>query len=165
MALNQNISVSVRALIGSLWNNNHLIWQMTKREVIGRYRGSFLGLAWSVFHPMLMLAVYTFIFSVVFKARWGADMEEGKFQFALVLFVGLIIHGLFAEVANRAPGLVTSNVNYVKRVVFPLEILTVISMGAAIFHSIISLLVLLIACHINLLHLSNQHSMNSFLLI
>jgi lipopolysaccharide transport system permease protein len=92
-----------------------------------------------------MLTVYTFVFSGIFKSRWGIGGEESKTQFALVLFVGMIVHGLFAEVLNRAPSLILSNVNYVKKVVFPLEILPVIAMGAALFHSIISLSVLLAA--------------------
>lgn len=118
---------------------------MTKREVVGRYRGSIMGLAWSFLNPVFMLAVYTFVFSVVFKARWSGGGEESKTQFAIVLFVGMIVHGLFSEVLNRAPGLILSNVNYVKKVVFPLEILPVISMGAALFHSMASLGVLLLA--------------------
>ena len=136
---------SLVALIESLWRNRHLIVQMTRREVAGRYKGSVLGLAWSFLTPILMLAVYTFVFSVVFKARWGTDGDESKTQFALVLFVGMIVHGLFAEVLNRAPGLILSNVNYVKKVVFPLDVLPVIAMGAALFHASISLAVLLIA--------------------
>ena len=127
------------ALIKSLWCNRNLIVQMTRREVVGRYKGSVLGLAWSFLTPILMLAVYTFVFSVVFKARWGTDGDESKTQFALVLFVGMIVHGLFAEVLNRAPGLILSNVNYVKKVVFPLDVLPVIAMGAALFHASISL--------------------------
>ena len=136
---------SLVALIESLWRNRHLIVQMTRREVVGRYKGSVLGLAWSFLTPILMLAVYTFVFSVVFKARWGTDGDESKTQFALVLFVGMIVHGLFAEVLNRAPGLILSNINYVKKVVFPLDVLPVIAMGAALFHASISLAVLLIA--------------------
>jgi lipopolysaccharide transport system permease protein len=136
---------SLVALGKSLWRNRQLIVQMSKREVVGRYQGSALGLVWSFLNPVFMLAVYTFVFSVVFKARWGVGGEESKTQFAVVLFVGMIVHGLFAEVLNRAPGLILSNVNYVKKVVFPLEILPVISMGAALFHSLISLGVLLIA--------------------
>lgn len=132
-------------LIKSLWCNRYLIVQMTRREVVGRYRGSALGLVWSFLTPIFMLAVYTFVFSVVFKARWGTDGDESKTQFALVLFVGMIVHGLFAEVLNRAPGLILSNLNYVKKVVFPLEVLPVISMGAALFHALISLSVLLLA--------------------
>ena len=136
---------SLVALGKSLWHNGQLIVQMTKREVVGRYKGSVMGLAWSFFNPVLMLAVYTFVFSVIFKSRWGVGGEESKTQFAVVLFVGMIVHGLFAEVLNRAPSLILSNVNYVKKVVFPLEILPVIAMGAALFHSIISLGVLLAA--------------------
>jgi lipopolysaccharide transport system permease protein len=113
--------------------------------VLSRYRGSTLGLTWSFFNPLLMLAVYTFVFSVVFKARWGLGGEESKTDFAIVLFVGLIIHGFFAECLNRAPGLILSNVNYVKRVVFPLEILSWVAAGSAWFHFGVSLAVLLSA--------------------
>jgi len=134
---------SLVALGKSLWRNRQLIVQMTRREVMGRYKGSVLGLAWSFFNPVFMLVVYTFVFSVIFKSRWGVGSEESKTQFAVVLFVGMIVHGLFAEVLNRAPGLILSNVNYVKKVVFPLEILPVIVMGATLFHSLISLGVLL----------------------
>lgn len=136
---------SLIALALTLWHNRHLIAQMTKREVVGRYRGSALGLLWSFLNPVLMLVVYTFVFSVVFKARWGVGGEETKTQFAVVLFVGMIVHGLFAEVLNRAPRLILSNVNYVKKVVFPLDILPAVSMGAALFHTLASLVVLLIA--------------------
>lgn len=136
---------SLLALGRSLIQHRQLIMQMIQREVVGRYKGSVMGLGWSFFNPILMLTVYTFVFSVVFKARWGLDPNESKTQFAVVLFVGMIVHGLFAEVLNRAPSLILSNVNYVKRVVFPLEILPVITMGAALFHTLISLLVLLSA--------------------
>ena len=132
------------SLIKSLWHNRQLIAQMTTREVVGRYRGSVMGLAWSFFNPILMLAVYTFVFSEIFKARW-VGMDTGKGGFAILLFVGMIVHGLFAECANRAPSLILTNGNYVKKVVFPLEILPVITLGSALFHSSISLLVLLIA--------------------
>jgi lipopolysaccharide transport system permease protein len=137
--------ISLVALGKSLWRHRQLILQMTKREVVGRYKGSAFGLAWSFLNPVFMLAMYTFVFSVVFKARWGVDGVESKTQFALVLFVGMIVHGLFAEALNRAPGLILSNVNYAKKVVFPLEILPVVSMGTALFHSLINLGVLLIA--------------------
>lgn len=137
--------MSLAALARSLWRNRQLILQMTRREVAGRYKGSVMGLAWSFFNPVFMLAVYTFVFSVAFKARWGIGGEESKTQFAVVLFVGMIVHSLLAEVLNRAPGLILGNVNYVKKVVFPLEILPVVSMGAALFHSLVSLVVLLIA--------------------
>lgn len=129
----------------SLWRHRHLTWQMTKREVIGRYRGSIMGIMWSFFNPILMLLVYTFVFSVVFKARWGVGTEESKASFAIILFVGLLVHGIFAECANRAPGLILSNVNYVKKVVFPLEVLPWVAMGSALFHALIGLVVLIAA--------------------
>jgi ABC-type polysaccharide/polyol phosphate export permease len=119
---------SLVALAKSLWRNRQLIVQMTQREVAGCYKGSVMGLAGSFFNPVFMLAVYTFVFSVVFKARWGVGGEESKTQFAVVLFVGMIVHGLFAEVLNRAPVLILSNVNYVKKVAFPLEVLSFVSM-------------------------------------
>lgn len=134
---------SLVALGKSLWRNRQLIVQMTKREVVGRYKGSAMGLAWSFFNPVFMLVVYTFVFSMIFKSRWGGD--DSRTLFAVVLFVGMIVLGLFSEVLNRAPSLILSNVNYVKKVVFPIEILPVIAMGAALFHSLISLGVLLVA--------------------
>jgi len=88
-----------------------------------------------------MLLVYTFVFSVVFKARWGIGRDESGADFAIMLFVGLIVHGLFAECINNAPGLILSNINYVKKVVFPLETLPWVAMGAALFHTAVSLVV------------------------
>ncbi len=137
--------ISPLSLGKSFWSHRQLIKQMAWREVVGRYKGSVMGLLWSFINPILMLVVYTFVFSVVFKARWGVEGEENQTTFAVVLFVGLIVHGLLAEVLNRAPNLVLSNVNYVKKVVFPLEILPVISLMAALFHGVISLTVLLYA--------------------
>lgn len=138
---------SLRSMLHTLWHNRMLIVQMSRREVVGRYKGSVMGLLWSFLNPLFMLAVYTFFFAVVFKSRWGAAPsggEESKTLFAVLLFVGMIVHGLFAEVLNRAPSLILGNVNYVKKVVFPLEILPVISMGSALFHSVVSLGVLLL---------------------
>ncbi|MDD2919836.1 ABC transporter permease [Rhodoferax sp.] len=137
---------SLVALGKSLWRSRQLIVQMTRRDVVGRYKGSAMGLAWSFFNPVFMLVVYTFVFSVIFKSRWsGAGADDSKTQFAVLLFVGMIVMSLFSDVLNRAPGLILSNVNYVKKVVFPLEILPVVAAAAALFHSLISLGVLLAA--------------------
>jgi lipopolysaccharide transport system permease protein len=137
---------SLVSLAHSLWRNRQLIAQMTRREVVGRYKGSAMGMAWSFFNPVFMLVVYTFVFSEIFKSRWGGvGGDDSKTLFAVVLFVGMIVLGLFSEALNRAPGLILSNVNYVKKVVFPIEVLPVISMGAALFHSLINLSVLLLA--------------------
>ena len=129
----------------SLWRNRNLIWQMTRREIAARYRGSIIGLAWSFITPLLMLIVYTFVFSVVFKSRWGTDANESQADFAITLFAGLIVFGLFSEIVNRAPRQIISNPNYVKKVVFPLEILSWVYLGSVLFHSLVSLVVLLVA--------------------
>ncbi len=136
-------SISPFTLLSSLKIHWNLIHSLIRREVVGRYRGSVLGLLWSFFNPVLMLAIYTFVFSVVFKARW-LEGSESKTEFALVLFAGLMLYNFFAECVTRAPGLVLSNVNYVKKVVFPLEILPVVILGSAFFHFLVSLVVWLI---------------------
>ena len=141
----KQFSTSPKEVAASLWRNRLLIVQLTRREVVGRYRGSLLGLGWSLFHPLLMLTIYTFVFSVVFRARWPGLAESSTADFALLLFVGMILHGLFAECVNRAPSLILSNPNYVKKIVFPLEILPCVAMGSAMFHGLISLIVLLSA--------------------
>ena len=98
--------ISLLAMAKSFWRNRQLIVQMTKREVIGRYKGSAMGLAWSFFNPVFMLVVYTFVFSEIFKSRWGGiGGDDSKTQFAVVLFVGMIVLSLFSEVLNRSPGL------------------------------------------------------------
>lgn len=137
-------SASPMGAVRSLWTNRQLIARMGQREIIGRYKGSAMGLAWSFITPLFMLAIYTFVFSVVFQARWGTS-EESKTQFAVVLFAGLIVHTLFSDVINRAPQLVLGNVNYVKKVVFPLEILPVVQLLSATFHALVSVAVLIAA--------------------
>ena len=140
-------SVSPLNLLNSLWQYRALIYKSTEREVAGRYKGSVVGVGWSFLLPILMLCVYTFVFSFVFEARWGVDNVDtagGKADFAVVLFVGLIVHALFAEVINRSPTMILDNANYVKKVIYPLEILPVAALGAALFHSLISILVLFV---------------------
>ena len=132
-------------MVKTLWSNRRLLDQLARRDVAGRYKGAAIGVAWSFLTPLLMLCVYTFVFSVVFQARWGGELSEGRVQFALIMFVGILVHTLFPEVVNRAPGLILSNPNYVKKVVFPLEVLPVMAMASAIFHACISVLILLLA--------------------
>lgn len=103
-----------------------------------------MGILWSFLNPVFMLVVYTFVFSVVFKARWSTGTGS-KTEFAMVLFAGLIVFNLFSECINRAPTLIISNINYVKKVIFPLEILAFVTAGSAMFHSLVSLLVWFIA--------------------
>ncbi|MFC0676864.1 ABC transporter permease [Lysobacter korlensis] len=132
-------------LVGSLHQHRQLIAQLTRQEIVGRYRGSMLGMLWSLVTPILMLLIYTFVFSVVFGARWSGLEQGGKAGFAVVLFAGMAVFNVFSDVVVRAPTLVMANTNYVKRVVFPLEILPVVQMGNALFHFLISLLAWLVA--------------------
>jgi lipopolysaccharide transport system permease protein len=140
----QNFSTSPKEAVTSFMRNRGLIRTLIKREVIGRYRGSIFGILWSFFNPLFMLSVYTFVFSVVFKAKWNVE-SSSKTEFALLLFAGLITFNFFAECVNRAPGIILENVNYVKKVVFPLEILPWVTLGSALFHTLISLGVWLVA--------------------
>lgn len=137
--------VSFKSMIHSIYKQRHLIHQMAKREILSKYRGSSLGLLWSVITPIVMLTIYTFLFSVVFKAKWNVGGNESKYEFAIVLFAGLLTHAFLAEVLNKSPSLITSNVNYVKKVVFPLEIMAVINICVCIFNTLISVVVLLVA--------------------
>jgi lipopolysaccharide transport system permease protein len=136
-------AVSPRALLASAWRYRALIVQMARRDVVGRYRGSFVGLLWSFFNPLLMLAIYTFVFGVIFNSHWSKK-DVGHFGFAVILFAGLNINSLFAECANRASTLVIENANFVKKVVFPLDTLAWSTVGSALFHLFVSTIVLLL---------------------
>jgi lipopolysaccharide transport system permease protein len=139
----RSFPTSPSEIFASFWRNRRLLTALVKRDVQGRYRGSQMGMFWSFLTPVLMLAIYTFVFSVVFKARWGSATET-RTEFALVLFSGLIVFNIFAECLNRAPNLVVENPSYVKKVIFPLEILPLVSAGSALFHAAISFCVWLL---------------------
>ena len=142
----------------ALLRNQSLIWEMSKREVLGRYRGASFGLAWSVISPFLMLGVYAFAFGTVMKSRWP-HQAGGDHPYAVILFVGLIMHGFLAECLTRAPTLVVGNPNYVKRVVFPLDVLPWPMMFSALFHALINAVVLVI------LMLVLEHHLHATLLL
>jgi lipopolysaccharide transport system permease protein len=132
------------SIVRNLWRHRALIRQLTRREVEARYRGSLLGLVWSFINPLIMLVIYTFVFGVVFKARWSVAEPENLLQFALTLFCGLTAFSVFEQCVNRAPLLIVGVPNYVKRVVFPLEILPVVSVGATLFHASIGIVIVLL---------------------
>lgn len=131
-------------LFRSLVQNKDLLLTLIKREVLGRYRGSIIGIFWSFLTPLFMLAVYTLVFSQIFKTRWPGAQTDSQGEFALTLFAGLIIFNFFSECITRAPTIISSNVNYVKKVVFPLELLPLVIIGVSVFHMIISIVVWLI---------------------
>lgn len=128
--------------LGLFWQQRHLLISLSWRDIASRYKGSTVGLLWALFTPLLMLAVYTAVFSGIFQARWGQD--GGPVEYALQLFVGLSVHGLAAECFNRSPAVLLNQVSYVKRVVFPLHLLPLVTVLSACFHFLISLAVLLL---------------------
>jgi lipopolysaccharide transport system permease protein len=129
-------------VLGSLREHWQIVRQMAKRDMIERYRGSLLGFTWSLFNPLLMLVVYTFVFSVVFRARWPGS-DGSSIEYAINAFAGLIVFTIFSESVSRAPTLVVGNANLVKKVVFPLEVLPWVTLASSLFHALVSYLVLL----------------------
>ena len=121
------------------WMHRGLTLEMTKRDVLGRYRGANFGLLWSLISPFLMVAVYTLAFGYILKSRWPGT-SGNMADFSMLLFLGLIVHGFFAECLNRAPGLIVSSPNMVKRIVFPLQVLPWVTVLSALFHALASLL-------------------------
>jgi lipopolysaccharide transport system permease protein len=121
----------------------YLLTQLVKRDVLLRYRGAYFGLLWVFFSPLIMLAIYAVVFGYVFQARWPNQYQE--IPFALLLFAGLIPFNLFAEAVNRAPMAVRSQPNYVKKIIFPVELLPMVPLGAASVQAIVSFLILMLA--------------------
>lgn len=132
------------------WKYKTLIWQLLRRDVHSRYRGSVLGLLWSLATPLLMLAIYTFVFQFVFKSRWTDNSGETTLNFAIILFLGLSIHAMLAEILTKSPQLITGNPNFVKKIVFPLETLSWVTLLGALFTFLISFCLLLIFIFIEL---------------
>lgn len=131
-------------MIRTLLINKYLVEQLIKNDIEQRYKGSILGILWSIMVPIIMLCVYTFVFGEVFQAKWEIDTGN-KYQFALVLFCGLSTFNMVSEVMSRSTTLIASNVNYVKKVIFPLELLPFIITISALFNCGISFMILLIA--------------------
>lgn len=144
MIYNNQHSCSPISMILGIHKSKNLIYQLTKREIGARYRGSLMGATWSILNPLLLLMIYSVVFTYVFRARWGEVVSDTQTSYSIILFIGLIIHGLTAEILNKSPALIIRNANYVKKVVFPLEILAISEVFAALFHYFISFSVLLV---------------------
>lgn len=126
------------------WQHGDLIKQLTKREVIGRYRGSILGLIWSFLYPLLMLSLYYFVFGFVLEVKWGVEIATGEVEYGVVLFAGLIVHMFFSECLIRSPSVINANTRFVKKIVFPLEILPIVVVCTSFFHFLLGFLILLV---------------------
>ncbi|EEW11828.1 ABC-transporter permease [Vibrio mimicus SX-4] len=124
-------------------DNKTLLKQLMIRDFTSRYKSGALGLAWAMINPLLMLGLYSFVFVAVFKMRWGVNDTSGH-NFVLLLFTGILVHGLFSEFVVRAPNLITSNPSYVKKVVFPLELIPLTPILGAIVNFCLGLTLVLI---------------------
>ena len=127
------------------WRHRALIGQLVHREIEGRYRGSLLGVVWALLHPLILLLVYTFVFGVVFRMRWPQAAGDDLSGFALVLMCGLLAYNLCSECLTRAPFAVTAVPNYVKKVIFPLQVLPITVLGSGLFHAAVGLVLLMVA--------------------
>ena len=126
-----------------LTHHTHLLAQLSRRGILSRYRGSALGMLWSLLTPLLMLLIYTFVFSFVFGARWNHPAAQDA-NFGVILFSGMIIHALFAEPMVLSAGAITGNAQYVKKVVFPLEVLAYSTVAVAAFQAGVSFIILIL---------------------
>jgi lipopolysaccharide transport system permease protein len=133
------------SLLHLITRHRHLVILLAKRNVQGRYKGSLLGMIWALLTPVLMLFVYIFVFSVVFETRWGTNESQSRTDFGLALFAGLTAFNLFAETISISPGLILANRNYVKRIVFPLEVLPASQFLANLVQATCCFLILLVA--------------------
>jgi lipopolysaccharide transport system permease protein len=157
-------SINPMELSRQLWANRSLIATLTRREIEGRYKGSLFGVFWSLLNPLMMLTVFTFVFGQIFKAKWGGSPEgagaTGHLDFAAALFAGLLLYNFMAECISKAPHLVTSQPNYVKKIIFPLELLAIVTILAALFHFLVAFAVVLLLVAFS----GWQLTLNAFLL-
>lgn len=139
-------SASPVSVLRSLTDNWMLITRMARRDIEARYRGSLLGLAWTVLVPLVMLAIYTFVFGFTLGVRWHEkeSLSADHGEFSIILFSGLILYWMFSEVIGRAPGLVRENINYVTKIVFPIHVLPWVAMLSSLFNLTASMLILVI---------------------
>ncbi|MCU1719136.1 ABC transporter permease [Pseudomonas sp. 5P_3.1_Bac2] len=137
-------SISLLKLGSSVRAHRNLLFNLARRETLGKYKESLFGSLWSILSPLLMLVIFTFVFTNIFKSRWGVAIDTGPISYSVILFAGLIIFNLFSECFGKAPTIIISNQNFVKKIVFPLEILPIVSLLSALFQACISFAILLV---------------------
>jgi lipopolysaccharide transport system permease protein len=126
-------------MVTSLRRALHLWRTLVAQDLAARYRGTLLGRAWPVLMPLVMLAVYGFVFGAVFRARWPGLAEDDHLGFTLNLFTGLVLHTMMGESVGQAPELLLRNSNFVRKVVFPLPVLVAVPLGTALVHGLVGL--------------------------
>jgi lipopolysaccharide transport system permease protein len=139
----ESYPAGVKEIFQPLIHHRNLLWHLSKRGIQSRFRGSVLGMFWSLLTPLLMLLVYSFVFSVVFQAKWNHPGAENA-NFGVILFSGMIIHALFAEPMVLSSTSITGNPQYVKKVVFPLEVMAWSTLIVAGFQALISFIILIL---------------------
>lgn len=132
------------APVACLTRSAGLVGALTRQRIVLRYRGSVLGVAWSILSPALTLAIFTFVFGVMMRPRWSPGTTDTT-EFALLLYLGLCVFWFVSECVSEAPDLIANHAPYVKKVVFPLEILPWVSVANALFHTAIRLVVFVVA--------------------
>ncbi len=122
--------------------NRELIGALARREVLERYRGSILGMTWSFVNPLILMLIYTVVFSVVQRMQW-IQTRAGFGDFAIMVYSGLIAFNFFSEMMAKSVRVIVNSPNYVKRIAFPVEILPCVLAGGALFHAAASWIILL----------------------
>ena len=140
----ERFNASPAGLLHSLWKQRGLIYSLIYRDVVGRYRGSIFGILWSFITPLIFLCVYTFVFGTIFKRSW-TDGQTSSIDFPLILFGGLLVFNLFADCISKAPNSIAGKPAFVKRIVFPLEVLSVSNLGSALFQCLITSMIWVLA--------------------
>jgi len=139
-------TVSQRNIWQPLWqlpSRSQLVFSFAKREMLGRYKGSALGMAWAVLTPVVMIAIFTFIFAGIFGARFGAN--DSHWEYAIYLFCGLLPWAMVQESVQTSATTIVNHSNLVKRVVFPLETLPAAQVFAALGNQLFATVALLLA--------------------
>ncbi len=143
--MNSTATPSLPALLSpwhiaaNLWRHRELAWQFTLREIHIRHKGSRLGFLWTLLNPLSMLVLYAFVFRLLFRSKFGLFPDETNYDYTLALFLSLSLFHVFAETLGWAPNIIAANPNFVKKVVFPLEILPAAKIGDTAFHLLVSL--------------------------
>lgn len=133
------VTLNPLAIAAGLVRNRYLLGQLVKRDVLLRYRGAMFGVLWIFLSPLLMLAIFAFVFGHVFQTRWPE--QPAGLPSWLMLYAGLIVFNLFGETVGRAPTTVRGQPSYVKKIIFPVEILPLVPLGAGLVHAAFNLLI------------------------